>query len=258
MKKTSYLFALVGWLLLTIATTRADDNILHVFTWEGYVTEQDIVAVNLLLEKTGNPVRVEVIKTWAEGPDQMFNILRSGVADLSFLTLNYIKMNQEKTAKLLQPIDTSQLPNYSKTLPALRELPMGMVNGKPLYVPFGGGAYGIWANTKKISQGDMPKSINDLFDSKWKGHLSLTKGQIQPNIALALMAAGKPPFYINDLVVQGNRDELVKLTAKSGELQDKLSKLYGQVGAFWDGAPTFSEDLTLVASYGLELSLIHI
>ncbi|CAK0740279.1 Spermidine/putrescine-binding protein [Gammaproteobacteria bacterium] len=234
--------------------TLADDNKLHIFAWEGYVAAEDITTIDQLLEKAGNPVRIEVIKPWAEGPDQMFNVLRSGVADLSFLTLNYIKMNQEKTAKLLQPIDTSKLSNYGKVLPALREIPMGVQAGKPLYVPFGGGAYGIWANTKKVTPAEMPKSLNDLLDPKWKGRLSLTKGQIQPNIALVLMAMGKPPFYINDLIVKGNRDEVVKLTDRKSEAQTKLNQLYAQVGAFWDAAPEFPDNLQLVASYGIEIA----
>ncbi|CAK0763507.1 Spermidine/putrescine-binding protein [Gammaproteobacteria bacterium] len=249
MKKTLF-FAF----LTCCFSAQAADNKLHVFTWEGYVASEDIAAVDQLLEKAGNPVRVEVIKPWAEGPDQMFNILRSGAADLSFLTLNYIKMNHEKTAKLLQPIDTSKIPNYEKVLPALREIPMGIQAGKPLYVPFGGGAYGIWANTKKITPADMPKSINDLLDPKWKGHLSLTRGQIQPNIALALMAMGNSPFYINDLIVQGSRNEVIKLVDKKSEAQIKLNQLYAQVGSFWDGAPEFPDNLWLVASYGIEIA----
>lgn len=232
----------------------ADDNKLHIFAWEGYVVAEDITAVDQLLEKSGNPVRIEIIKPWAEGPDQMFNVLRSGVADLSFLTLNYIKMNKEKTAKLLQPIDTTKLSSYGKVLSALREIPMGIQAGKPLYVPFGGGAYGIWANTKKIQPNEIPKSLNDLFDPKWKGRLSLTKGQIQPNIALVLMAMGKPPFYINDLVVNGNRSEIAKLTDQKSEAQIKLNQLYAQVGSFWDASPTFPDNLQLVASYGIEIA----
>jgi len=248
------------WGLVTLTffpSVYADDNKLHVFTWEGYVANEDIAAIDRLLEKAGNPVRIEVIKPWAEGPDQMFNILRSGVADLSFLTLNYIKMNQEKTAKLLQPIDTTNLSNYGKVLPPLREIPMGIQAGKPLYVPFGGGAYGIWANTKKIQANEIPKSLNDLLDPKWKGRLSLTKGQIQPNIALILMAMGKPPFYINDLIVKGNRDEVVKLTDRKSEAQIKLNQLYSQIGTFWDAAPEFPDNLQLVASYGIEIAALR-
>jgi spermidine/putrescine-binding protein len=234
--------------------THADTDKLRIFAWEGYVASEDVAAVDQLLEKSGNPVRIEVIKPWAEGPDQMFNVLRSGSADLSFLTLNYIKMNKEKTAKLLQPIDTSKIPNYGKVLEALREIPMGMRENKPLYVPFGGGAYGIWANTKKVKPDDMPKNLNDLFEPKWKGRLSLTKGQIQPNIALVMMAMGKPPFYINDLIVKGDRSGVVGLTGRKSEAQTKLNQLYAQVGSFWDGVPEYSDNLHLVASYGLEIA----
>lgn len=59
-------------------------------------------------------------------------------------------MQNGKIAKLLQPIDTNKLKSYNNVLPALKTIPMGMTDGKPLYVPYGGGAYGIWANMKKI------------------------------------------------------------------------------------------------------------
>ncbi len=138
---------MVTFMLLMSLLARAED--LRVFTWDGYVTDNDVQAVNKLLDEAGySDIRAKVISPFAEGPEQMFKVIRKGSADISFLTLNYIKMQDNKIAKLLQPINTKspRLTNYSKLSKRLTQIPMGMMNGKPLYIPWGGGAYGIWAN----------------------------------------------------------------------------------------------------------------
>jgi len=106
----------------------------------------EVTAVNKLLTKKGYNYKVEVIKPWAEGPEQMYDVLRSGKADISFLTLNYIKMQQSRTAKLLQPINigSPRLTNYKYLLKSLTDIGIGMDGNKHLYIPWGGGAYGIW------------------------------------------------------------------------------------------------------------------
>ena len=250
-----------GWMgvvaMLLVAASAAwanDAQVLRVFTWEGYVTDGDVAEVDRLLAAAGNPCRVRVIDTFAEGPEQMFDVIRAERCDVSFLTLNYIKMQNERIARLLQPINTAspRLAEYANTLPALRAIPMGMDKGKPLYVPWGGGAYGIWANMKRVSAAELPKKLVDLLDPKWKGQLSLTRGQIQPNVAMALMMMGKPAFHVNDLVESGDRADAMDLCSPGGDLQATMNKLYGQVGAFWDGAPAFEHKL--VASYGVEIA----
>jgi len=130
----------------------------------------------------------------------------------------------------------------------------GHGGGFDLYVRTqpGGGAYGLWANMKRLSPQDLPHHITDLLDPRWSGKLSLTSGQIQPNIALALLATHHAPFAINDLIGK-SRAEALALAAPGGEVQTFLDKLYGQVGKFWSTAPTFDAPLEIVASYGPEI-----
>ncbi|WP_150496803.1 ABC transporter substrate-binding protein [Roseibium aquae] len=240
-----YLMATI--VLLTTTLAQAAEP-LRVFTWEGYVQPDEISAVNALLKEQGYDYAVEVIEPWAAGPDQMFDVLRSHAADIAFLTLNYINMESALSANLLQPIDTAspRLLNYKHLNQSLTRIPMGMRGQDVLYIPWGGGAYGIWANMDKLSE--TPDSVKDLWDPEWRGKLSLSKGQFEPNIALALLAMDKPPFHVND--VSGNRDVLAALSLADGELQAKVSALYDQVGFFWETGPEFKEELLLVASYG--------
>lgn len=237
----------------------AQAEALRVFTWEGYVEPHEVKAVNALLKDKGyGDYTVEVISPWAEGPEHMFKILRAGKADVSFLTLNYIKMQSDKIAKLLQPINTSspRLTNISALSPALTAIPMAMRDGKPLYLPWGGGAYGIWANMDKLKQSDLPTSVKDLWDPKWKGKLALSSGQVQPNVAIAALAMDKAPFYVNDMAA--DRGGLAKESEIDSPLQQKMNSLYAQVSQFWPGGPDFKDPkVLLVASYGIAASAIN-
>jgi len=245
--------------IITLALTcslPAQAEFLRVFTWDGYVTSSDTEAVNKLLAQQGYAeFKVEVISPFAEGPEQMFKVLRNDKADISFLTLNYIKMQSDKIANLLQPINTQspRLTNYSKLSSRLTQIPMGIRNGKPLYIPWGGGAYGIWANMDKLNTDELPKSVSDLWAAKWKGKLGLSSGQIQPNIAIASLAMGKEPFYLNDMTQ--DRKALRDQFKSDSEIQLKMNGLYGQVSQFWTSGPDFNDPkVVLLASYGIAAS----
>jgi len=230
-------------------TATAGESI-NIFTWEGYVEKHEVKKINEILKEKGYDFTVRVIDSYAEGPEQMFKVLRSGKVDVSFLTLNYINMQNGKIAKLLQPINikSPRIPNYKKLNPSLIDIPFGMNGSKHLYVPWGGGAYGIWANANTVSDSDMPKSVEDLWDEKWKGKLSLSEGQVQPNLAIVMMALGKQPFYLNG----AKGAELVKASRSDGEIQKKTNGLYANVGKFWGGGPDFDDSsLQLVSSYGI-------
>ena len=86
----SVLVAIVFVLMMSTGSFAAEDNVIRVFTWDGYVLAEEVAAVNKLLGEKEYSYNVEVIKPWAEGPEQMFKVLRTGKADISFLTLNYI------------------------------------------------------------------------------------------------------------------------------------------------------------------------
>ncbi|MBB1268823.1 extracellular solute-binding protein [Shewanella sp. SR44-3] len=256
----------VGFLLVCLFSSRAlAQDTLNIFTWDGYVTTEDLSQINAKLKHQGYNIQAKLIQPYASGPKQMFDILRQGTCDISFLTLNYIKMREKKIAPLLQSINVNspRLSSYANLRPELTNIPMGMEGGNPLYIPFGGGAYGIWANMAKLTHAELPVRLNDLWLPKWKGKISLTQGQVQPNIALVFLSMQMPPYHINDLLYlnedspqfYANRRQAIQISR--GPIQEKTTRLYRQVARFWDSAPDYGDDILLTASYGIEIAKLN-
>ncbi len=229
---------------------------LRILTWEGYVKKEDIQAVDNILSSKGLPYHVEVIKPFSEGAEQMFDLIRGQYCDVSFLTLFFIKIEKEQTARLLQPINQQSpyLTNYSNLLPSLTQLEMGMDKFQnPLYIPWGGGVYGFYIDYNTVEIQDVPKSVKELWQKKWRGRFSLNKTQSGYNLGLALMSLGKSPFHLYHLIQAGKREEIKTLVHPEGELQLRLNQLYQNAGNLWTSATEFESKLAIVSSWGPEI-----
>jgi ABC-type thiamine transport system substrate-binding protein len=231
------------------------DQHLRIFTWDGYITKKDIKNLDSIFKKHDLNIKAKIIKPYAEGSSQMFNIIRAKKCDVSFLTLFFIKMKKENITKLLEPINVNskRLSNYKNLLSSSKNLKMGMKNDKYLYIPYGGGVYGFYVDRSKVAKKDIPKSINDLWSPKWKGKISLNKTQVWYNIGISLMALGHPPFYLNNLLQNNQRDTLLKMQMKDSIIQQKVNELYEQAGNFWTSGTEFNDNLSIVSSWGPEI-----
>jgi len=230
---------------------------LRVLSWEGYVTKQDVRAVNLQLKQQGYDYQVQLITPFAEGAKQMFDLIRSNQCDIAFLTLFFIKMENQQTSKLLQTIDVNspRLSNYKNLLPSLTHLEMGLnQKGQPLYIPWGGGAYGFYINRNLVAKEDVPVSVKALWLDKWKGRFSLNQSQQWYNIGLTLMSLGKSPFYFYELAQQDKLAQLESMEKENGDILKKLSSLYNKAGNFWKASTKFDENLLIVSSWGPEIA----
>ncbi|CAM3325552.1 ABC transporter substrate-binding protein [Shewanella violacea] len=232
------------------------DNRLRVLTWEGYVTQEDVGKVNALLKKQGYKYRVEIVSPYAQGADQMFDLIRAKQCDITFLTLFFIKMQKEKTAKLIQAINikSPRLTNYAHLYPNLIELDMGMNSkNQPLYIPWGGGIYGFYINRNKVIEEQVPQSVNALWLDKWKHKFSLNKSQEWYNLGLALMKQNLSPFSLYQALQEEDRQRVRQISDPKGQLQQELSSLYSAAGDFWETAPKFHPDLLIVSSWGPDI-----
>lgn len=230
---------------------------LRIFTWPGYVTTENIIQVNKILADKGYNYQVEVLTTQAEDADQMFSVIRNKQCDITFLTLFFIKMHGEQISKLLQPINihSPRLTNYKNLDPKLTQISMGMQNGKPLYIPWGGGVYGFYVNTQKVKKHEVPKSVKDLWGVKWRNKFSLNQGQFWYNVGLTLQALDYHPFYLDQLAQNNDRSALKELLSKQGVLLDKFKQLYNNAGGFWQSSTKFTENLEIVSSWGPEIKV---
>jgi len=230
---------------------------LRIFTWEGYVTAEDITQVNKILSTKGYDYQAEVIATKAEDAEQMFSVIRNKQCDITFLTLFFIKMHGEQVSRLLQPIDINspRLNNYKNLDPALTQIPMGMQQGKPLYIPWGGGIYGFFVNTNKVKTQDIPTSVKGLWTAKWRKKFSLNEGQFWYNVGLTLQALDYHPFYLEQLAQRNDRRSLKELVSKQGAVFQKLSQLYNNAGGLWQSSTKFSKNLEIVSSWGPEITV---
>jgi spermidine/putrescine-binding protein len=250
------LFAVIIFSGLFTSSGVHSEEAIRVLTWEGYVLPEDVKEVNSILKKEGYPYKVEVISPYAAGAEQMFRLIREEKCDIMFLTIFFIKMQGDKTSRLLEPInmDSPRLTNYKYLIPGLKEISMGLdSNHRPLYIPWGGGTYGFYADTRKVKPSEIPSSVSDLWDRKWKGKISLNIAQPWYNIGLVLMSLGKNPFYINQLILSGKRKEAISLCDSESEIQRKTNELYRQAGHFWKNSPEFREKLVIVSSWGPEI-----
>ncbi|SFD70254.1 extracellular solute-binding protein [Pseudoalteromonas denitrificans] len=231
---------------------KAKENI-RIFSWEGYVTKQDIKNLNILLSESNYQYQATLIETLAEDSEQMFSVIRSKQCDIAFLTLFFIKMEGNKTTRLLKSIDINspRLTNYKYLDPNLTHIQMGMKQGKPLYIPWGGGIYGFYINKDRTSIENIPTSLSDVWH--WENKYSLNKGQFWYNVGLALQSLGYHPFYLNELANNGQRTELAKLTNINGKLQKRLNSLYKHAGDLWTASPEFKQHLKIISSWGPEI-----
>ncbi len=236
-------------LFLFTSISFANTSPIKVMTWEGYITAQDISNINNILNQKKYLYHLEVIEPYASDPEQMYSFIRSGKTDMTFLTLFFIKKRYGKIAQYLQPINTQspRLSEYPNLYPSLTHLEMGLKNNKPLYIPFGGGIYGLW----KRGETGQSYSVNSLWQDNQLRPLALNSSQPWYNIGLTLMALGKTPFYLNDLIESNQRETAYQFA--NDILLPKLSKLYQSTHSFWQTSPSLAPPLNVVASWGPEV-----
>jgi spermidine/putrescine transport system substrate-binding protein len=134
----------------------------------------------------------------------------------------------------LQEIDHNDLPTvFENILPSLRS--PGFDPQRKFSVPWQGGMTGIWVDTSKAPE---IRSVNDLFDPKYKGKVTMLD-ELRETVPLVMLAEGVDP-------AQASADQWLDAIDKLGDAADS-----GQIRRFTGNE--YTEDLTagnLVAAIG--------
>lgn len=216
---------------------------LKVFEWEGYISTfaEDF---EKYAQSKGKNISITFAKN-ADGslrvitnPDDIYEVLRAGGADVVTPTHNYYKMEKGKLMKLLLPLDFSRLANYPQVTTALQKASYAEEAGDRYAIPLLGGSYGLAYNAKTVKS--PPGSWKALADPKYKNRISITSDQFEANIYVAAILAGTPPGQVYD---EKNLNEAA--------VQDHLNALVQNVKVFWAGMadPKEMKDLDLVTTY---------
>jgi spermidine/putrescine transport system substrate-binding protein len=175
---------------VTVAKAGPVTGKLTISNWPGYIDPGKEGTVAEFEDKTG--VNVDYIED-INSNDAFFGKLQpqleqgeSGGRDI-FVVADYMA-KQMYDLGYLQEIDHSDLPTVFETLLPSLESPAFDPERK-FSVPWQGGMTGIWVDTSKAPE---IRSVNDLFDPKYKGKVTMLE-ELRETPALVMLAEGVDP-----------------------------------------------------------------
>lgn len=156
----------MSWLFLS---TPSKSGPVTLFQWQDYMEQPFLADYE---KETGEKPAITIFAD----EDEAFSKMRAGFKP-DVMGPCYYEFPRWQQAGLLQPIDTSQLKNWHKISPILRNLPgIAAGPGKVWFVPQ------YWGNTSLTIRTDLApeyaksQSWNILFDPKYKGRVSVMEG----------------------------------------------------------------------------------
>ncbi len=175
---------------VTTAEAGPASGSLTISNWPGYIDPGPKGTVAEFEDETG--VKVDYIED-INSNDGFFGKLQpqleqgeSGGRSI-FVVADYMA-KQMHDLGYLQEIDHADLPTVFKTLLPSLESP-GFDPERKFSVPWQGGMTGIWVDTSKAPE---IRSVNDLFDPKYKGKVTMLD-ELRETPALVMLAEGVDP-----------------------------------------------------------------
>ena len=188
---------------------------LTISNWPGYIDPGPKGTVAEFEDKTG--VKVDYIED-INSNDTFFGKLQpqleqgeSGGRDI-FVVADYMA-KQMYDLGYLQEINQDDLPTVFETLVPSLESP-GFDPERKFSVPWQGGLTGIWVDTSKAPE---IRSVNDLFDPKYKGKVTMLE-ELRETPALVMLAEGVDPAEASAEQWLNAIDKL-KAAAESGQIR---------------------------------------
>ncbi|WP_225309174.1 ABC transporter substrate-binding protein [Hypericibacter adhaerens] len=155
--------------------------------------------------------------TFFADDDEGFQKARAGFkADLAHPCLTTAAKWRE--AGLIQPIDTARIAAWNDIIPALKELPGVVQDGKVWMVPFDWGNALLIVRTDQVPEAD--RTLDIFTNPRYKGRIAVS-GSVDDAYALAMLALGMQKFEdLND-------------PAKFQQASDYLAKVRDNQKFYW-------------------------
>ena len=166
--------------LLVSAPVRAADPDLVVFDWAGY---EDPEFYKGYTEKHGDAPTF----AFFGDEEEAFQKLRAGFeADLAHpCSQSVVKWNE---AGLIEPIDTSKIPEWDNLMAGFKEMPGFSKDGEVYVVPVDWGATAMTYRTDEVAEEDQ-KTLQAFVNPKYQGRTSIPDN-VDDAYALAFLATG--------------------------------------------------------------------
>lgn len=227
-------------IILHSANIYAEEHVLRVLTWEGYLPSQVVKQFEKIIsEKYGKKITIEVSQS--EGSAEFYSPIRSHQTDVVLMThndfnderFNYIKNG------LLLPLDTKHFPRYETILPKLKTIKSVIDEGKIFGIPMAHGVYSIIYNKDKLEE--RPTSWKVFWKEEHKNKYALAKNEHICNAASVALAMG---YDENDLT------DFSKLNNE--EFKEKLHAFAANASNFWESVDKANDILgkNIATSWG--------
>ena len=206
MKHLKHLLA-ASTLALAAAGASADE--IRVLNWQGYGTDLDW-SPKEFTEATGHTV----VHDYFNSEQEMLTKLRTNPGAYDVVLINVAFTPRAREEGLIQPIDTSMVPNIADVSQDFLDNAALNADGGLYGVPWTWGLTSFAVNTGSFS--DLPTSIGVLWDPAYKGRVSIRDDGLEA-VQLAALATGQS---INDI-------------ADMAAVESKLTELMPQIRTFW-------------------------
>jgi putative spermidine/putrescine transport system substrate-binding protein len=170
--------------------SRGHGGTLNLIAWEGYTQPQ---WVKPFVKNTGCAVHAK----YAGTSDEMVALMRSGGGS----QYDLVSASGDASLRLIygkdvQPIDTSKIPDFKNFGKAFQSPPNNTVGGKHYGVSLQWGPNLLLYNTQKVKP--APTSWASIYDSKYKGKITVPDNPIQIADAALYLKSSQPSLGIKD------------------------------------------------------------
>jgi len=208
---------------------------LNLIAWEGYTQPQ---WANPFTKATGCKVKPK----YAGSSDEMVTLMRTGQFDA-------VSASGDASLRLIfgkdvRPIDPKLIPDFKNFIPQLKSPPHNTVNGVHYGISLQWGPNTLLYNTKKVKP--APTSWSTIYNSKYKGKVTVPDNPIQIADAALYLSKTKPslgikdPYELNSAqfnaavnLLKKQKPLIKKYWASAGDEVDLFKNGGAVIGASW-------------------------